>query len=425
MKKLAAMVLILLFASTASAQVISNPSTNARMDGMGVANWQVEDDFNIFINPGQIGNYKNNIYGELGNYTAASSNIAPPSATGGGNSVTNPNQDGISSGSQWGGMNMDVPYGTWGVYLGRPYTSSGPLGMASSALSFLGGPTLTAPSNNRFDLFYGAKGIPLGVYLSYADRSSETKTAATKVTDSASEINLGVGGLIMNNMLDLAINLGLPSMEANDGVTKVQDDAAPSISLLGRLHTAVGGNATLLTTLQLMMEDSSLKATGGVKVDQTSQQVRLDTALNSRPNPDTLVVAGIGIFSTSGETKLKPTGEKNTTSGFAIPVSVSLEHQTFKPVKTRIGLSTSIYNTSECKDTNGSDVCTNGGAADNKITTVQDGTARVSAGLGWAVADNVMIDAVINQDILFSGTYVVSGVAETLSSKLSATYRFK
>ncbi|MBI3595752.1 MAG: hypothetical protein HY203_01200, partial [Nitrospirae bacterium] len=54
MKKLAAVFFILLFASTASAQVISNPSTNARMDGLGVANWQIEDDFNIWVNPAQI-----------------------------------------------------------------------------------------------------------------------------------------------------------------------------------------------------------------------------------------------------------------------------------------------------------------------------------------------------------------------------------
>jgi hypothetical protein len=39
--------------------------------------------------------------------------------------------------------------------------------------------------------------------------------------------------------------------------------------------------------------------------------------------------------------------------------------------------------------------------------------------------DNLMIDAVINQDVIFSGTYAISGVPETLSSKLSATYRFK
>jgi len=32
---------------------------------------------------------------------------------------------------------------------------------------------------------------------------------------------------------------------------------------------------------------------------------------------------------------------------------------------------------------------------------------------------------VINQDVLFTGSYFVSGVPETLTSKISATYRFE
>jgi hypothetical protein len=76
-------------------------------------------------------------------------------------------------------------------------------------------------------------------------------------------------------------------------------------------------------------------------------------------------------------------------------------------------LSKPIYNTAESKT---------GGV---KTTTVNDGSASMSLGLGWAIADNVMLDAVINQDILFTGTYMVSGIPETLASKLSLTYRMK
>ncbi|HEY5594504.1 MAG TPA: hypothetical protein VIL61_05020 [Nitrospiria bacterium] len=413
MKKLAAVFLTLLFASTASAQVISNPTQNSRMVGLGVQNWQIEDDFNIFINPAQLSNYKNNVYGELGAYTASNP------AIGGGAGSANPG--GIGTGSQWGGMNMDVSYGGWGVYLGRPY--AGPLNAASTGAAAFVATPLTAPVNNRFDLFYATHGMPLGFYLSYASRATETKAGAAKVTDEASEINLGVGGLIMNNMLDVALNLGMPSMEDNDGTTKVQGDAGINIALLGRLHTGMGGNAKLLTTLQILMGDASLKATGGAKLEQTANTIRLDTALNSKPNPSTLLVAGIGIASTSTEGKLKPGGAKSTTSNLTIPVNVAVEHQTFKPVKTRIGLSSAIYNTTECKDSGGIAVCS--AAANTKVTTVADGTATMSMGFGWAVADNLMLDAVINQDVLFSGTYVVSGVSETLSTMLSATYRMK
>jgi hypothetical protein len=398
MRKLAAVFLTLLFASTASAQVISNPTFNSRMGGMGVDNWQVEDDFNIFINPAQLSNYKNYVYGELGTWASPD------------NLTTHPfggvNNDRVLP---WGGLNMDVSYGGWGVYLGRPY--AGPLNTASTLITGAG-QTLTAPTANRFDLFYATHGLPLGFYLSYASRASEVKTAGTKVTDDASEINLGVGALIMNDMLDLAINLGLPSYEANDGTTKLQDNAGLNLALLGRLQTGLGGNAKLLTTGQIVLADSSVKKVA----DASSQTIRLDTAINAKPNPDTLLVAGVGIVYISTENKPKPTGSKATTSDIFIPVNVALEHQTFKAVKTRIGLSKPIYSTFHTK---------NVVAPGTKTTTVNDGAATVSMGLGWAIVDNLMLDAVLNQDVLFTGTYAVSGIPETLSSMLSLTYRTK
>jgi hypothetical protein len=410
MKKLAAVFLTLLFASTASAQVISNPSTNARMDGMGVANWQIEDDFNIFINPAQLGNYKNVVYGELGTDPCSLSggdcgNASTHTATG----TSGVNNRNVGA---FGGMNMDVPYGGWGVYLGRPYV--GPLTTLTKA-------TGNAPAANRFDLFYATHGLPLGFYLSYASISTETKSAGGKITDQGSELNLG-GGLLLNNMLDVALNIGLPSSKCSNvadpdgagpltgcpGATvKSNTSGAGNISLLGRLHTGMGGNAKLLTTAQILLADASVKGE-----DNTGTTFRVDTAINSKPNPSTLLVAGVGIVSSSSEDKVKASGTKTTTSSLFIPVNVAVEHQTFKAVKTRVGLSKNIYNTAETKS---------GGT---KITTVADGNAAVSMGLGWAVADNLTVDAVINQDILFTGGYFVSGIPETLNSKLSATYRF-
>lgn len=419
MKKLAAVFFTLLFASTASAQVITNPSTNARMDGMGVANWQVEDDFNIFINPGQIGNYKNNIYGELGTYRASEVPLS---------SISSPNQDGIASGSQWGGMNMDVSYGDWGVYIGRPYSSMGPLNLMGAG---------TAPGNNRFDLFYGLHGaMPLGFYLSYADQSENTKAGGTTFKDQSQEINLGAGGIFAGGTVEGALNVAIPTSKCSDTTgTSVacgntfKSDAAPSLAILARHHAGMGGNSKLLTTIQAQMIDASSKdSTSSLKFEDGTTAVELDTALNSKPNPDTLVVAGIGIASSSREVKCKPGCGKVTIDDLIIPVNVAVEHQTFKVVKTRLGLSKPLYNSNTCKDTAGFGACT--GSVPTllgvtKVTQVSDGAATVSAGLGWSVADNVMIDAVINQDVLFSGTYVVSGVAETLSSKVSATYRFK
>lgn len=450
MKKLAAVFFTLLFASTASAQVITSPSTNARMDGLGVANWQIEDDFNIWINPGQLSNYKNNIYGEMGIYQA------PQPATG--NAITNPNQDGILSGSQWGGMNMDVSYGEWGVYIGRPYTGStnfntgtgvataigaAPLGIRSFGLS---GPlnmmnqsagSGTAPGNNRVDLFYGLHSAqPIGLYLSYADQYTKNTLGGVSGKDEATEWNLGAGGIFGGGVIDASIDLTFPSSKCSDGAgltacgaNTFKSDAGPSVAVLGRHHANMG-NSKLLTTGQIMYIDASTKDSSGsgIKVDDTTLGWRIDTALNSKPIPDALVVVGIGLAGSNREAKYNQGIGKITLDNLAIPVNVAIEHQTLKSLKTRFGLSKPLYNSSNCKDTTGAANCPvtliSVGTFD-KSNTVSDGAATASFGIGWAVMDNLMIDAVINQDILFSGTYMISGISETLSSKLSATYRFK
>lgn len=409
MKKLAAVFLTILFASSASAQVISNPSTNARMDGLGVQNWQIEDDFNLWVNPAQIGKYKNTIYGELGTYTKGSGVTS---------SLNTPDQNNIAPESQWGGMNMDANYGVWGVYIGRPY--DGPL------TELEGSGVGTAPSNNTVDLFYGTQGMPLGFYLSYANQSEKNKVGGVTDKDEASEINLGLGGIFGGGMIEAAVNLGMPSAKCdNTGGTiaatgctagdTFKDDAGLNFALLVRHHANVGGGK-LLTTLRGVSSDASYKDTTTTtdKFDATRMEWNLGTALNSRPNADTLVIAGIGVNLINSEFKDKALGIKDTTDTLQIPVNVGLEHQTFRKLQTRLGISKNIYDTTTSKTTGG-----------DKSDVVSDGPATVSAGIGLAVADNLMIDAVINQDILFTGTYVVSGVAETLSSKLSATYRFK
>jgi hypothetical protein len=456
MKKLAAVLFTLLFASTASAQVITSPSTNARMDGLGVANWQIEDDFNIWINPGQLSNYKNNIYGEMGIYRAPQATATIPAT-----SINNPNQDGILSGSQWGGMNMDVSYGEWGVYIGRPYTgaisgnlTSGPVTIGASPLGIssfrLSGPlgmmgAGTPPTNNRVDLFYGLHSAqPIGLYLSYADQSEKNTVPGATSKDEATEFNIGAGGIFGGGVIDAAVNITLPPTSKcsdiaggnvncgfdNTGAAannQFKSDAGPSFALLGRHHANMG-NSKLLSTAQIMYIDASSKDSSGsgIKVDNTTLGWRIDTALNSKPIPDALVIVGIGLAGANTEAKFNQGGGKATVDQLAIPVNVAIEHQTLKSLKTRFGLSKPLYNSSNCKDTAGLGICiTSQNVAGTKVDTVSDGAATVSFGLGWAVMDNLNIDAVINQDILFSGTYMISGIAETLSSKLSATYRFK
>ena len=354
MKKLAAVVIGLFFASSAYAQVIFDETTNARMDGLGVANYQIDDDFNIFINPAQVRNYRNAVYGELGEATDL-----------GGESTD------VMNG--WGGLHTGTSYGTWAFYLGRPYHDP--------IFEYTGvGSGIDA---NRLDLFYGSAGVPVGVYLGYANRSDDSSD------EEATEYNLGVGGIFMDGVLEGAIDIAFGNVE--DGV----DEDMFGVALLGRHHADAGAAGTLISTthIEFMQFDES---------DIDVLKLGINTALNSMPNNNTLLVTGIGIEYENAEN-----GTEETT--IILPVNIGVEHQTFKRVETRFGVRKALYDSFD----NGSD------------TIVSDGYATVSVGLGVEVTDNLVVDWVVNEDVLFSGTYLVSGSNENLSSKVSASWRFE
>lgn len=187
-----------------------------------------------------------------------------------------------------------------------------------------------------------------------------------------------------------------------------------NFSLLVR-HKMPIQNGTLLTTVKYIMADVSVKdSVTGDKTDADFSEWHLGTAINSMPNPDTLIVLGIGIESSTFEAKDKAANTKYEEDTFRIPLNVGLEHQTFKRVKTRFGISKPLYDSRETKDT----------AAQIETESVADGEATVSAGLGIHIGDGLEVDLVINQDVFFTGTYFVSGVPETVNSVISLTYRF-
>jgi hypothetical protein len=397
MKKWATLFIALLFASPVSAQIIHNPSTNARMDGLGVSNHQINDDFNIWINPAQVNNYKNAVYGELG---------MDPCGVSGGSCGSGTSNTGHNERNKYafGGLNVDTMTGTWGAYIGRPYV--GPF----STLDIL--VPGTAPIANRFDLFYAPPNAPVGFYVSYANVSDDISDpddllgfGPVDADYDHNEYNFGAGGIFADGMLEAAVDVGITSAEVNgsDAPTLFGDlegeEDVTTVSFLARHHGEAAGGI-LLTTGQVVWMDFD-------KSEETVIDVRVDTTLNSHPNENTLFVAGIGVEYLNVSNTIDDTY-------IAIPVNLGLEHQTFKKVQTRFGVSKPIYSSGDLE-----------GPGDFQEDFVEDGAATTSLGLGWMVTDNLTVDAVLNQDVLFTGTYLISGIPESLSSKLSATWRFQ
>jgi hypothetical protein len=358
MKKLAAALVLTFFASSAYAQVVLDIPENSRMMGMGVSNVQIEDDYNIWINPAQISNYSNMVTIEFGHHSP-----------GGGSFPESPDAVGA-----WGGIHSGTDYGTWGVYLGRPYHD--PMGMY--------GLVSAGMDANRLDLFYAPAGVPAGFYVSYANESDDGPD------DDSTEFNLGGGVNLMGGSVELAADIGI----ANADVGGVEEDMI-GVGVLARHHGDAGAAGKLISNARV-----AFRQFGESEVDVL--QIGVGTALNARPNNETLVVTGIGI-------EYEDVANGVDFSGIAVPVNIGVEHQTFKRAKTRAGVNKDIYHSED----------------DGSSTVVSDGYATVAVGLGVDVTDNLVVDWVVNRDILFSGTHLVSGVEETLASYVTGTWRFE
>ncbi len=375
---------VLMTASTASASSSSlSPLfgySNSRMDALGVNNWEVKDDHNVFFVPALITNYKNALYGEFGSDACGAAGTC--SAESGGQNLR-------GAATRFGGTHMEGMGGVWGLYLGRPYN-----GVFNAAGTILpAGIFAAVPTNNRFDFLYGmGTGMPVGIGVTYAGQRNDTP-----VTDNSfGELDLNASASLMNGALDAALTFGYGTAKdkaANDEAT------AKALSLFLRSHRDMGGAGTLLTTLQGTWVDF------GKDVDATTKSLLLDAALNCTSHQGALMIFALGasyanatgVDSVSGRT-------------YALPATIAIEHQTFKPVKVRFGVTKALWSHTD-DDT-----------VPSKVTP--DGNPTVSFGLGWQVQDNLTVDAVVNQDVLFTGTHLVSGVPETLNAKVSGAWRW-
>ena len=118
-----------------------------RIVGLGMNNWNVQDDFNIWLNPAWVPAYKDMVIAELG-VNATVANAA-------GTIYNTPN-----AGTQWGGMIHETKegIGTIGLFIRRPYGLADATGNYAGATAGSGffGPTTRADLINNTNFANGA-----------------------------------------------------------------------------------------------------------------------------------------------------------------------------------------------------------------------------------------------------------------------------
>jgi hypothetical protein len=419
-------------------------SANSRSAALQLGYSGLYDPYNIWVNPALINNYRNQAYIELGT-------VHPNESTAEAN-------DAITPSSQMGGANIATRIGVFGIYIGRQYRDGlnnkgiGVMGDAVNGLPFgFDTPPISNP-NNKLDLFYGGAVGPmlLGARLNYSSVANSNNqfnpdfNVDTAISQDASEINLSLGMGFKNLPIDFALTIGKPTLDASDTdnttSTKqsIKSDGGLNFGFAARGMFLRSRNSYLLTYLSYASDNNSSKYQHNLASpvnatrDQKETSYALSGAFHYMPNSSSMVVTQIGfahgsnkrtmsVSEIAGNSTIVTSKEVNKT-GTTIPLTIAFETKAFTNFRFR---GSAFKLVSAPKKTTAINKQT--GAKVSKTTTkTEEDTSAVTLALGlrYDLMSNLYVDAVVNQDVLFSGTYLLSGVADTLSSQISMGYEF-
>ncbi len=457
-------------------------ATDTRLKGLGINNWMIEEDDNlIWLNPARVNDYSNLVWGELG-VAAAEDMDGNPEVNS--NLTIDKQWGGVSYGLKLGKQSVIAAF----VGRPDTTKNLGLIGDVGESIGGEviipgGGFGNTLTPVNKFDIFYGlgiSDKLKLGLMLNYASDSDTNEFSVTdnpnpfswKTERKSSDTNIVIGGYVNDvgpiSQLDASLTLSMPSV--NNKYTgsnllasnssddrELKTDGALGLSLNVRGIVGLNDAMKLIpfinyasfkvdneyTDRRDTTGDNTLNTNYEQNREQQENDLTLGVALNSKINDKTLIITAVSLKRTkkitNAKTTIKLLGEEgiryeynSETTTTDIPLNIAVERVLSKTFTARLGVLKSIYKTKKIKE----DDPTYGGWDGTaypllNTTTVEsskdqaddDGT-EISLGMGANITDTFKLDAVVRQQVLFSGTYIVSGVPETLFGQLTATYMF-
>ena len=234
-------------------------------------------------------------------------------------------------------------------------------------------------------------------------------------------------------------------------------DASMSYSLAAR-GIIPYGESKIISYLQIQRGDSSSKFVrkeGGTppgtftvadefqSIKDSTTFLTMGAAVNRNITERTLMIAGLWFDRSKQviEEKLEnkdptQTGtmdkEKRETTRTRIPVNLGIETTLSSKASARIGIEKEISNVI-LTETNDPQIQWDAGASRyveqnvEKSEIRQDNTnqaATVTIGIGYNIWENLSVDALMRQQILFTGTYLISGVPESIAAQITAKLRY-
>ena len=449
MNKLTTLALAGLVAVAASAV-----ASDSRMAGFGASSAFIADVQDIWTLPAVVASNKNATYFEMGDYT----NFAFDGYDGN-QDVNDPNDNVQYTGQAWGGVHAEVGPGVLAIWVNRPTSLEldQMLNNVSGTISdnFYAGWFGTGNYNaqGRVDLFYGfglGDKVDLGVHLSRInnDRKAEVKNVYNygvgydlKAIDSVTGLGFGIGADIKEVAIFKLLQVGLDidtlgetsteevtnsgegeqkyTLGANTIKVRVGGDVSGDEGKFGRLEFGFGlGSASEKN--DAYGTASGDPAVGNKEGKASAMAWNLGYALGKSGDKG-MGLAGLMLEGISFSQESDAPDTKSEQSSLTLALSTAGEAKVKEWLTARAGLSANLLQMDSTKYPSYYDWGTGNNADNNTRGNSQNGTATISTGLSMVFGD-LTIDGVLNQDLLFTGSYLISGLQETLFSKVSATW---
>ncbi|MFA5859327.1 MAG: hypothetical protein WC955_09685 [Elusimicrobiota bacterium] len=468
MKRFIAVLLTVVLMSSASAVF----ATQSRMEGMGLSNWMAEDDYNIWDNPARLVQYPGLVWGELGIPTA------PMSYT---------QWAGVSSkkmpigtiaafvGRPYSGSITSMYSAVSGMDLTAVPVAINSANVTGAALTCAMSTVLTP--FNHLDLFWSIS-PQLAVWVNMADHYdtlSHTYTSTTRANGDGTaksdrgtaEYNFGVGTMLEKlgpiESLDVAVKIGLPfvtniyserwyvaaqNREGSDD-REFKSNGAFTFDFYARWFLRI-----MQTSKLMMFSNVSMNGLGSLYTDKR------DANADGTLDVNTKQTRNLGVYGFNfGAGDVMPLGDRTTlyaalslkisqssysgktenlintttteeyaasTFGLGVPLNFAIEHKVSKVFTLRGGLEQLLWKNGVL-DVNDNDWAANAVVSNAKYQTVTTGIGNITFNFGATanISNSLVIDAVLNQDVFFSGTYIVSGRTNYPLSRITLTYKFK
>jgi hypothetical protein len=120
--------------------------------------------------------------------------------------------------------------------------------------------------------------------------------------------------------------------------------------------------------------------------------------------------------------------DKQETATTTIPLNLAAEHSLTDSLRCRLGATTDIISKTKTTTTDKDKNLTDGDmeeVTESEVTTDNSSaSATITAGIGLDISDDLVLDAMVRQEVAFTGSYIVSGVPESLASQITLMYKF-